>query len=1008
MKLRSRSGKLTAWEHQLRHANKELWAGDLAEAQEGFQSFIAKYRELLKRYDAAQIEPLYYQAKAGLWAIDYLRDGSNREKYRKAVHGRGNDVAVWSIVANAFYRQGDTSLPALSAYLTLLRLQPHASLGRRLAPLIVRAERSDRAMLLLQGLARLDPPDCDVLARLCQFYLDENRLSDAEEIANRILSENREHGFALRVLAFAAQSRGHWAQATTYYERAGDWADALEAAIYANDQTAAERVAKRVDVQTADPRTLRNVGWVHFLLGNVSRALEYWQTIADSHSAPENGDLAAWIQAINCLPTEPEKARRQLGELVQQEHIDQRIGADLVNVTKWLLSHPPNSAQTTDAARASDSSSLSSLWFTHEGSGLPLLPSYVLSILVSGETPNVDLLNQEHPSKFWYQVRAAAYVQQGAFDEALEALANHDAGKLGEKIRSLSLQGALVGKDTDTTIKVIRQIGPAALATDTGPTVRIAQKALWQENELDLLVSFLNTQLWKAPKNPTQLHHDLAIVLTKLAIARDTTAFDHSLWTRAMSHWAVALTDDEYWNHWQNDRASAYMQSVSANQMAYVRETGVPDLLRAYHNRHPDHSQPGEQALLPDRRYLAAFIQREIKLATAVRHVLAMAKAQKIELPPAVKILISPKLLKMHGDEDVIAGLLELLPRTKAPHLDQQLVREAFSELADVYVLEEAGNYEAALQQVRQLHKQEPRNPEVRNELLHIMRLQIRALADRSQWHEARSLGKEALQIQPGDSELERNLADATVGLAKQQNAEGKRLEAIHELQNTRNKLKHGHAELEATLCDLLTDHAVYLNDDVKDLEGALKYVQQALELDSQHVRARAMAAVVYHNRALQRLGAKRFNEAIIDARHAVQYEEDAVTYRILASALCELQKWTEASEAAQKSFDLDPSEERYDFWISTYCQRAISLATNQQYSSAIRIIEGLLDLPQPPSSINLQKLLSALHTDYGAALWNTSRDRYGAKRQWELALRYDPTNTTARNNLRVAGGTQW
>ena len=78
------------------------------------------------------------------------------------------------------------------------------------------------------------------------------------------------------------------------------------------------------------------------------------------------------------------------------------------------------------------------------------------------------------------------------------------------------------------------------------------------------------------------------------------------------------------------------------------------------------------------------------------------------------------------------------------------------------------------------------------------------------------------------------------------------------------------------------------------------------------------------------------------------------------------------------------------------------------QYLAAIRIVEGLLNLQQLPNSVNLPKLLSALYTDYGAVLWNSGQDRYGAKKQWELALRLDPTNTVARSNLRQVGGVWW
>jgi len=969
---RSEASELVAWKYRLRQAQTMLWAGEIEGARKKFAAFIDKFPKLRKRYEDALVTPLYRQVEAGLWAIDYLRDATCREEYRVAIRGNSDDIVAWSIIANAFYRQGDASLPALDAYLTLLRLRPEMSLGRKLVPIAIQAERSDKAIQLLESLATLKPPDSGVLARLCQFYLEENKLTEAEEIANRILGLDPEHTFALQSLAFIAQTRQEWRDASSYSERAGAWKNALAFAVLAKDRTAIERLQKHITLDTVDTHTLMSVGWVLFVNGEEAKALRYWQKAVGAERTSEGKRVIAWLNAITRLSNEPDAAMQELEQLIRKEN--RSLPPDLVQATEWILSRAKHRGESFTSVKVPVITEPSRIG-ARDNCMFALLPSVVLSHLMRGELPSAELLRRRHPSKSWGRVRAVAYAELGNLDEALQALPASDVSEVGISIRSLGLRKALARKDWKAAVRILEQMGSGVFTADTIQALRSAHHDLWQAQELNLLASLLRGQTSLRTENQTEIHHDLALVLTRLAILQDEKKADGELWLRAMSHWAVTLSDDDYWARWQNKRAKVYGQSVSPDDIMHVREKVVPEFLHTYHKNFHMRKDLTAASSQPDREFLAAFIYREVKLCIAMRHVLVMAKSHRVQVPNKIATIVSPTLLKLHSEQRAIDQLLRLLPKTKAPDFDQKLLKQAFSELSDVYVLMESRAYEAALRIVRDLYKQKPKNLKIRRELVHVMTLRARELIDQGQWSQAQSLGEEALQMQPQDSEIERCISDAAVGLAKQRRVEGERLEAIQLLQSTRRKLKHYHAELDATLCDLLTDHAAYLNDEASDLNGALKYVQQALKIDANHAGAKRMAGIVYHKMALKHVEAKRFQDAKADA---------------------------------QRALDIDPTDEQFDFWAWTCCQHAIHLASMNQYLAAIRIVEGLLNLQQLPNSVNLPKLLSALYTDYGAVLWNSGQDRYGAKKQWELALRLDPTNTVARSNLRQVGGVWW
>lgn len=117
-------------------------------------------------------------------------------------------------------------------------------------------------------------------------------------------------------------------------------------------------------------------------------------------------------------------------------------------------------------------------------------------------------------------------------------------------------------------------------------------------------------------------------------------------------------------------------------------------------------------------------------------------------------------------------------------------------------------------------------------------------------------------------------------------------------------------------------------------------------------------------------------------------------------------QHWLEALEYARKQFLLDQVQERLNFFAEIGIGRTIFLYTIQAFAAALELGEQLLQFSYDRSAftVNLNELLSAICTDFGAALFNNG-DRLHGQQLTQKAVQYNPTNQVARNNLNMMSG---
>ncbi len=407
-----------------------------------------------------------------------------------------------------------------------------------------------------------------------------------------------------------------------------------------------------------------------------------------------------------------------------------------------------------------------------------------------------------------------------------------------------------------------------------------------------------------------------------------------------------------------------------------------------------------------------------------MRYVARAAERQQAALPPQVQALLSPTLLKVYGHETSGAALVEMLPELRLSPHEAQLVRRAFSPVSDARALVEAGEYALALDRLRALARDRSQDRlqqlEVSEELARALDRYSRQLIAGEQWEEAIEISWEACKLKPADAEVRGLLAQAVVGWANLMARNGEYEPAVARLRSTQTKLRaflhRDVAELNMALSAILLEWAgeAESND---DLDVAIRRVEEALQADANNLHAKQEAWRLYHNRAYTHTIEGRLDLGAKDAEQALAFMQNAATMGLLAGIKHDLAQralesgqkrlaeryFDEAVQWAWKCYETEPSPENYDFAVRIHMSVATGHYRLENYAEAIRLAEALLEYGPEELASDTRQFISSVYTDLGVQQANQNRLRE-ARQSWQTALRYDPTNTTARNNLRLAG----
>lgn len=863
------------------------------------------------------------------------------------------------IQVNQFFRQRSVSLEAQEAYSQVLKLPSvDIAVAQKIASLMSTASYSASGIGLLQQLHAMLPNDIRLAAQLCDWHLSAKDYNAAKSIAKGIVSKDNKHSFANHCLAYIAETEDELTQARRHYRIAERWLDVFRICIADGDLNGArEAEARMAAEQRLDKQYLLLMGWLHFRESNTVKALEYW-----SQQQGLKLDGNELMESLNNL-------HRFSGTATDFKELP----VEARTAVEWLRNPDIFLFETVSNPVYRDA----------------LMSTYSVVSLLSSKMP-------AHTVKTKATLRAhiVYHVQEKNWTAALKMLEDIADDDLRAAVVRTGISHSIDNKNWQTAVEI----------ASAHPTTVVSEGlydflcAVLYEAGCDAsLVNVLETH----PKPTTPHYHKLALASTRLAIANDSNRKDFTDWTKAIGYWAVALSDNEYWQQWGKTRSEVIAKDVTAEQISELREEIVPDYIKRYHL---DQAVTKEGEVQKQHQYHAVLLKTEIEVSAAIRHMIRAADAQKVEVPSIIRRHISPLLLSSLGLSDIEGQIGTLLPKLKLSPHEAQLIRKAFSPLSSVHALMEAGEYRSALDQLRKLHLEQPNNTEIRDELLYALRQSASIDAAKGLWEDAITTSKEALQLVPLHTETEKTLVQAACGWAEQLMQQEQFQTVVDRLTTIRASLRQKHPEFDRSLAEALNRRGWQIGFET-DPTRALQLAERALQYLPDHAAAANLAANVYHSRAFQHYENKRYQEAIENGQKAFKFEPDPSTVRILANSCIALKRWDDAEQWALKALELRSNSDNFHFVIHIKMQIALAMCEEGHYQVAINILNPLIELEYDEDEVRPHLMLSAVLTDYGAMLFNSNNgNRYQATNLWRRAVQLDPKNHVARENLRISG----
>jgi competence ComEA-like helix-hairpin-helix protein len=518
-----------------------------------------------------------------------------------------------------------------------------------------------------------------------------------------------------------------------------------------------------------------------------------------------DASLFVWLRGLWLVQDDPDLAQRHLARAHSDGIEAHHLPPEAVSATAWLasqLTDQPSPASFTDKGKTFPIIDWPQLGTDVAPFYWAVASSYGLRAL-QNQSDQSHLFTSEYDSPAtsptsWSDVQAVYYAQGKEWLSALNALADSQNGRLEQAIISQAIQDKLGERDWVASAELVSrglELDPfSRKLRDLAQELRgPIQQRLWREQAFETLETNLQEQL-KSKSVDTQVHHNLALVYTKMAMAEDTgrntdyeTSNGSDCWARAIGHWAVVLSDDGYWEHWREQRSRAYGTEVKQQEIQELRQRSIPELIRKYHDE--QQISRGTGPLRNRYRYFGAIVDHEIELTTAIRCIVRAAERQQVELPDPVRWLLSPLLLKEYNEETAGRQTVKLLTNLRVSHYEAQLVRQAFSPLSDIEALVEARQYRMALDKLHTLEREtrqdEMQWSEIQRKIAHTLELYTRELVNNGQWDDAINVSREGIRLQPLNAELRQLLVDASVGWANWKIQEGAYEPAVQQLRQT-------------------------------------------------------------------------------------------------------------------------------------------------------------------------------------------------------------------------------
>lgn len=575
----------------------------------------------------------------------------------------------------------------------------------------------------------------------------------------------------------------------------------------------------------------------------------------------------------------------------------------------------------------------------------------------------------------WNKTKAVNHALHADWILAIDAIQSEQMPELEKLLFSQGIHHSVHDKEWQTTAEILdRALNKYPNDRHYKDLAAKLQGAMlqryWRKSDYSSVEKQLHKMLTEHPGD-SQIHHNLAILYTRWSLSQDQQdirGIPSNLWKQSIGHWAVVLSDKQYWISWKNNRGWLDEADIENTTIENLPKT-LPDLLKNYFNECESRIN-SEQSKKTG--YYAELIKQELD-ATKTTRVLLL-QAGKNKLPEEVLCWLSPVLVKEYTDENIEKKLIKSLPQFKLSAEASRQIRLAFSPLWEIHVLACSGQHETALEKIRALeHKQvvtQDRQADVAEERVFVLEKYTCHLINGLHWDEAIKQAEELWRLRPGQEFAKKLLIKAGSGWVED------RLR-VEDFENAVNRLKEVIKTIQSKSEDLTALLA----------EALARWGEEALDQDKIS------------------LAQKRFEEALsLDSVNSNARDGMVRVYYTFVVAASEKGDKKAAYEHARQMYKYEQSKRTATTFARYSGQYAIQLYEKEIYEVAIQVLRPALQLPYDRSEFQLEGIMSELLTNYGAKLLNTGQRSEGI-RVTRQAVELDSENEVARKNLRIVGG---
>jgi len=576
----------------------------------------------------------------------------------------------------------------------------------------------------------------------------------------------------------------------------------------------------------------------------------------------------------------------------------------------------------------------------------------------------------------WKKVLAVYYALHSAWIPAINAIQKEPAPDLEANLIHQGVYQSAQNKEWQITGEILSRAlneypdNPTYLELGSKLQGILLQRQ-WGEHDYGTVEKQLQTTLISHPGD-SQTHHNLAILYTRWAMEQDEkNSFESSIlyWKRAIGHWAVVLSDNHYWISWMKQHNHVSENENEKSAINNLIDIQLPDLLRTYFSEREN--QVGSMQA-DNYHYFSILLEQERDILLVIRRVVKQAKNNS--LPEAVSRWLSPVLVNEYAGEEIGKQLIKNLRRYKLSDAETKQIGFAFSYLYEIHLMALNGQYEPALnklqswEQKRGVDKSD--RAQASEEKAFVMERFIHDLLRRSLWDDALKRALENWQPQLENKAAEKLYLEVSLEWAKKRVKVHDYENAVNQLRRLRKRISEVSLELDYQLAETLTNWG-WEGLEEKQVSQAQDRFIEALGLDSANINAqRGMEHVCL--------------AYVIEAEQKGNYEA--------------------AYKYAQEMYKYIQDENTATIYASDCARYANQLFKINNYQAAIQILRPALQLPYDRSEFQLEKLISAILTDYGYHLFNSGQRSAGVE-MTRQAVTFDPDNTIATQNLRIYRG---